>query len=1177
MSTSPRLNFSARARQVALAAAGLTFAAVPFSATMYAQTDTARVTGSVVDASGAIIPNAKVTITNTDDNSVTVVTSGSDGNFTANALRPGHYKAELQVAGFASEVQNFKLDVSQVQALEFHAKVGSENTVVDVTDAAPLVDSTTSSTGIVIQDRELSDLPLNGRNFTELALLAPGITRGQNGGAASGYQNGNQPVETIRYNDTGGAGLSANGLRPQANNFLLDGLDNNESLVNTIVVFPPVEGLSEFRVTNTLAPAEFGRAGGAIVQAALKSGTNQIHGSAFVFDRDQHVGGASANYFSPTVAPIANHRLLFGGTVGGPIWKDRIFGFGDYQGSRFTLPDGGPTINTVPTAKMRTGDFSELLGSGQTTVPTIYNPANPNQYSPTGCTAFTTVHGLSVTTQQQLNATIDNGAIFDPTTCAQFGTVTAPNVIPAGRLNKVGLNYLNAFPAANRTPINNVINNYQNIQVTELKYNDFDTRLDFKVSAKDYVFARYNYGQDNQTLTTSLVGLPSGFGSGSNNTHPREAAGGYNHTFSPNLINEFRFGYTRPFFGYINPFAGDPLSQNLGIPNANRNALLSGGALIGGGNSEISYTGDGGPYEVPQKTYQFVDSVSYSRGKHSLKFGANVIRREVDFFQAVYNAKGFFNLNASDYTGYEVSDLAAAFVDNYSISDPTGYYHTISFETGYFAQDDWKIGRRLVLNLGLRYDLYTHPYEQNNLQSNFDISTVSLQVAGKNGNSRSLINTNYNNFAPRIGFAYDAYGTGKTIIRGGYGIYYFLDRGGVGNQLSDNPDFNGSSSYSSASGYRIALSGAAPQITTPPPGPYAGNQSENATGNLPSATTSVNEAAPTNVSVISYPKNSPTSTIQQFNLQVEQQLDTNTALNISYVGTRATHLFNDINYTGTQLVTGNKFFQAQGLSVTLDETTGSSFYNGLQTRLNRRLANGLNFTAAYTWSHSVDNSTGPFSPEGSGSVPIDTSGPRLDLNRGNSDDDERNFFTFSMLAELPFGRGKMIGSHVNRAVDYAIGGWQLSPLLILGSGTPFDINVNGGNVFTRPDFIGGGRIYLHPSAANNYQFLNPAVFAAPPVASTGNYARVGTVHRNEFYGPGYRSVNLSIFKGIPITERVHSEIRGQAYNLFNTPAFGNPINTGLSTNAANNTYFATINGTRYRSEREIELAYRVTF
>src|SRR5581483_1810945 len=450
-------------------------------------------------------------------------------------------------------------------------------------------------------------------------------------------------------------------------------------------------------------------AGGAIVQAAIKSGTNSIHGSAFIFYRDSKVGAASPNYFSPGTPVISYHRNIFGGTLGLPIWKDRVFAFGDYQGTRTQIPNGGPTINTVPTAKMRTGDFSELIGSKLTLVPTIYGGTS---YSPTGCSSFTTVHGYVVTTTAQLNATPDNGAIFDPLTCKQFGTASAPNVIPSNRLNPVALKYFAAFPNPNRTPQSQVLNNYQNIQVNSIRYNDFDARFDFHISAKDSVFVRGSYGEDNNTLTTALATLPSGFGAGDNNTHPRELGGGYNHIFTSNLLNEFRFGYMRPFYGYINPDEGTPLSANLGIPNANRNALLGGISLIGGGNTEISYTGDGGPYEVPQHTFQYFDVVSYTRGAHSFRAGANVMRREVDFFQAEYNAKGFFNLNSSDYTGYEASDLAGAFVDNYSISNPTGYYKTISYETGYFAQDDWRVSHRLTLNLGLRYDLYTHPYEQ---------------------------------------------------------------------------------------------------------------------------------------------------------------------------------------------------------------------------------------------------------------------------------------------------------------------------------------------------------------------------------------------------------------------------------------------------------------------------------
>jgi hypothetical protein len=1147
---------------------------------LHAQTDSARILGSVTDESGALIPGATITITNTQNNEKMVVTSGKDGNFAVNSLHPGTYTAEVKEAGFKTEIESFTLDVSQVQALNFKLAIGEANATVNVSDAAPLVQTETSDTGLVINDRQLSDLPLNGRNFTQLALLAPGVTRGAYGNQAGGTQSN---AETLRYNDTGGASLSANGLRPQANNFLLDGLDNNEGLVNTINFFPPVEAMSEFRVTNSLAPAEFGRAGGVIIQAGTKSGTNSIHGSAFMFYRDSGLGGANENYFAyPT--PEANyHRNQFGGTIGLPILKDKLFIFGDYQGLRENIPNGGATINTVPTAKMRTGDFSELLGQGQTIIP--YNSLG--NFDPTGCTAFTTVHGIAVTNTQQLNASVDNGAIFDPLTCAQFGTVAAPNIIPANRLNKVAVNYLNAFPAANRAATSGTLDNYQNTQFIQNKYNDFDVRLDWHLKQRDVLFGRYSYGQDNDNKTVAVAGLPSGYGAGSNNTHPRGVAAGETHIFTNSLVNEFRLGYSRPFYGYINPFEGEPFSGNLGIPNANRNATLGGGALIGGGNTQISYTGDGGPYEVPQHTYQFLDSLSYTRGRHAFKFGGNVIRREVDFFQADYRSKGFFNIQSGggDYTGYEVSELLAGFVNTYSIANPAGYYKTRSFETGIFGQDDFKITPHLTLNLGLRYDIYTFPYELSNRQSNFDIASGTLLVAGQNGNSRSLINTPFSNFAPRVGFAWDAFGDGKTAVRGGYGIYYFLDRGGVGNQLENNPDFNGASAYSDYAGYRVALSGQEPglQPNTAVPGPYPINDSVNATAALPSSAVTVNVAAPTNVAVISYPKSSKDPTIQEWNLSVQRQLDRNTSATISYVGTKADHLLNTASYTQPQLGTGVQFFHAQGLSVTENVYSGTSHYNGLQTSLNRRLVNGLQVTGAYTWSHNTDDSNGPFSPANTVGVPVDATGLRFDLNRGNAADDQRHSATFSALIEVPYGRGRKYGSNISRPLDYLIGGFQFSPFVSLGTGTPIDLSANAssqGGIPNRPDLVGNPMVGLQKTYATSnssgFVYMNRLAFTNPPTNSGGYYDRVGTVHRNEFYGPGYDTTGLSVFKDISITDRVKSQIRGQSYNLFNHPQFGQPTN-GSAGGSLNIDSPIVINSTRFRSARELELAYRVTF
>ena len=672
--------------------------------TSLAQTDTGRLQGTVTDPQGAAVVGTMVTVTNTGTGHVTSVTTNETGFYLATALPPRNYRLEVTQKGFKKTVRELELQIAQVGTVDFQLDVGDVTQSITVEAGSPVIDSADSAIGEVVEGRQVAEMPLNGRNFTQLALLVPGVTRGNPTGAATGANNN---AETYRFGQSGGAALAVNGLRPQNDNFILDGIDNNESLVNTIVFFPPADAIDEFRVQTSVAPAQFGRAGGALVVTTIKSGTNEIHGSAFWFNRNKNLN--ARNFFQGPPTPGFD-RNQFGGTVGGPVSKNKFFLFGDYEGLRQKIP-GSPEYATVPTDLMRKGDFSELLPN----VGTGYSQA------------FT---------------------VLDPTTGNQFmGSGAQANVIPASRQNKVGLAYINAFPEPNCTHAGDAncfsaYHNYKNTRKRIENWNDFDIRGDYILNPFNSFFVRVSRAVADQTDTTRLTTLPSGFGSGTNLNHPWGTAIGWTDTVRPTLINEARIGFVRTVYGYTPPGNNTDICATLGIVNCNT-PLLGGISLNGGYNNQIEYTGDYGTYLIPQTGYNANDALTLIRGKHTWKFGGNVIRRQLNLFRPLAG-KGYF-ANAGDgknpccgvapgqghtSTSYEVSDLLAGFVDGYAHWTTFGMVGTRTWENGFFAQDDYRVNPHLTLNLGLRYDVLTWPVEVLNREANFDLTTGALIVAG---------------------------------------------------------------------------------------------------------------------------------------------------------------------------------------------------------------------------------------------------------------------------------------------------------------------------------------------------------------------------------------------------------------------------------------------------------------
>ena len=1068
----------------------------------YAQANRASITGTITDPQGAVVSGATVTATNVGTGITKQTETSDDGRFSFGAVfDPGTYTVKVEMSGFKTATsEQLVLQIGDVREVNVTLEPGGAGEVVTVTAEAPLVETETSSRGEVITGRQITELPLNGRNFTNFAILVPGVTRATLGGGqsdATGFQGsveGLSDADTpaARFSRSGGSSLSVNGLRPSNNNFTLDGVDNNEGGFGQIAVFPPPEAIQEFKVETSVPQAEQGRGNG-FINTTFRSGGNEFHGTLYYFHRNdfldatpvfsrQSITDSSGNQVLPRKPARREHE--FGVTLGGPFWipglyngREKTFFFFDYQGQRNQYPfeRAASPFTSVPTARTRVGDFSEF-------------PARD-------CN----------------DDDILDGPVCDPVTGQAF-----PNgIIPLNRQDPVARTFLQAFDLPN---FPGTFNNFLKLRRIEEQINGFDVRIDHNISDHNVLFGRFSLANQFRARESFFTQLPAGFGAGEEDLNSRQLALGDTYSISPTTINDFRLGFSRVNIA-INECGvqgrcgiSPTISADLGIPNVNfgedpvRQGLLGVGA--NGGTGQIEFVGDGGPFFVNSNNYHVSDKVTFIRGNHTAKVGGDVRVRQVNVFDGGAGpAKGFIGFDDRD-TGNTQANVLLGRSSFSNAPLVNGPFTVSSHEYDVFVQDDWKVSPRLTLNLGLRWDLFTNPFERHNRQGNYSFETRTIILASDD--ERNLVDDDHNNFGPRIGFAYAINESRNLVVRGGWGLLYFFD-------ATNTP----------------------PLIKNPPNGvPFAGRTDNTFAPTLSTGPPNqIPETSPTNLNSFStyqfLDPNNRTPYVHQYNLTVQYQLGQTWVFDVGYQGASTKKLLatRNLGNEGNGLGLARNINGAVIGRVKATENRASSTYNSLQVRLEKRLSAGLTMIHAYTWSHTIDETAGDFGAIADARGEL--GGPQNPLctacEKGDSSFDVRHKYTNSIVWDLPFGSGRRF-IDTTGAVNKIVSGFELSFFTVWQSGIPFSVVLDS-NTQIRPDLIGD------PTANVPEGFhFNPSAFA-PPSQIVENLAgkeiTFGTAGRNILRGPSRFNVDAALYKNTKLTETVSLQLGLQMFNLFN--------------------------------------------
>jgi hypothetical protein len=1078
---------------------GAFLVSIPFAAmTLWGQADMGSIVGTVRDATGAVIPKATVTVTQVDTNTKAAVPVDPNGNYAVTPLKIGNYTVSVEAAGFKTQVHTgIVLRVQDRLRVDFTMQVGAVTEEVSVHADVPLIQTESSALGDVIGSRQITDLPLNGRDYTQLATLTAGVAKiTENGGGINGA--------TTATNGNAGGSFVANGTRGNLNNFMLDGIDNNSNDNAGNILRTSVDAIEEFGVQTSNYSAEFGRSGGAVINATIKSGTNQFHGTAFEFLRNAALD--ARGFFEPADQPKAPFKQnQFGGSFGGPIKKDKLFFFADYQGTRVRAAQ--TYIVTVPTPAEIGGDFSAILGA-QVGTDALGRPVFANEIFNPASTR--TVGGM----------TVRDGFGFNTTTGQPIPGQA--NVIPQSQLDPIAHNIAQLYPAPNVA--GSFANNYITNAPGQDTIDQMDVRGDYNLSSRQTMFGRFSLSQRTRFQTPPLPGIADGGNYSTGNYFEATRGAVFAHTFtiSPTVVNEVRVGFNRNHYQDNIPQYGlNYPPEGLAVPGVPNNPTVNGLTLF----QPSGYQRIGQPGYTPtistSQEFQVYDTVSIVRGKHTLKVGPQFRRSQFNLFQ-VGQPRGRFGFSGNftadspssgDGSGNGMADMLLG-IPTTSIISTLTYFGNRQRTYGGFVQDDFKVSPSLTLNLGLRYDYVTPITEAENQQSNFNYATGQIVVAGQNGASDGLVTTDKWNFAPRVGFAWSPFRGRNTVFRGGYGRFFSYQEIRTGDplQLAYNlPFFFEPSFISDGLTPVLTVSGGFPPLN-PANAQFAGVTSNDTRLHAP--------------------------VYDEWNFNIQQQLPGQIMFEVGYVGSKGTHLqvladHNQVMVPGPGDIQPRRPYPQYG-TFTAIGNHGNSTFQSLQLKGEKRLSAGLMFLTAFTYSKSINDQ-----PEICCSSPWPQNSWDLQAEKGLSDFDERFRWVTSFDYELPVGRGKRWGNS-SRAVDLAFGGWHVGGILQFRSGFPFsplmgyDPSNTGSVGSIRTDRIANGNLPTGQRTPDLWFDIN--AFPLPAAYTFGNAGK------NILDGPGERAADLSFRKTFVFTEEKNLEFRAEFFNMFNHPVFAQPDN-----------------------------------